>query len=70
MALGDAATVHKAPKPSCPSVHDFKHEGQMRYDLRWSKGGLSMIGWYVLAGFAVAIIAVIVIGLATEKRKG
>jgi hypothetical protein len=28
-----------------------------------------MIGWYVLAGFAVAIIAVIVIGLATEKRK-
>jgi len=29
-----------------------------------------MIGWYVLAGFAVAIIAVIVIGLATEKRKG
>jgi hypothetical protein len=29
-----------------------------------------MIGLYVLAGFAVAIIAVIVVGLATEKRKG
>ena len=29
-----------------------------------------MIGLYVLAGFAVAIVAVIVIGLATEKRKG
>ena len=29
-----------------------------------------MVGLYVLAGFAVAIIAVIVIGLATEKRKG
>jgi hypothetical protein len=29
-----------------------------------------MIGWYVAAGFAVAIIGVIVIGLATEKRKG
>jgi hypothetical protein len=28
-----------------------------------------MIGLYVLAGFAVAIVAVIVIGLATEKRK-
>jgi hypothetical protein len=29
-----------------------------------------MVGLYVLAGFAVATIAVIVIGLATEKRKG
>ena len=29
-----------------------------------------MVGLYVLAGFAVAIVAVIVIGLATEKRKG
>ena len=28
-----------------------------------------MLGWYVLAGFAVAIVAVIVIGLATEKKK-
>jgi|MudIll2142460700_1097286.scaffolds.fasta_scaffold1980306_1 hypothetical protein len=29
-----------------------------------------MIGWYVLAGFAVAIVAVLVVGLATGKRKG
>jgi len=42
----------------------------MRYHLEVGKGGLSMVGLYVLAGFAVAIIAVIVIGLATEKRKG
>jgi hypothetical protein len=29
-----------------------------------------MIGLYVLAGFAVAIVGVIVVGLATGKRKG
>jgi hypothetical protein len=29
-----------------------------------------MIGWYVLAGFVVAIVAVLVVGLATGKRKG
>jgi hypothetical protein len=28
-----------------------------------------MIGWYVLAGFAVAILGVIVIGVVTPKRK-
>jgi hypothetical protein len=28
-----------------------------------------MIGWYVLAGFAVAIIGVIVVGQVTGKRK-
>jgi hypothetical protein len=28
-----------------------------------------MIGWYVLAGFVVAIIGVIVVGEVTRKRK-
>ena len=28
-----------------------------------------MIGWYVLAGFAVAIIAVILVGTVTTKKK-
>jgi hypothetical protein len=28
-----------------------------------------MIGWYVLAGFAVAIVAVIVVGTVTTKKK-
>jgi len=37
--------------------------------LRIAKGGSSMLGWYVLAGFVVAIIGVIVVGEATKKRK-
>jgi hypothetical protein len=28
-----------------------------------------MIGWYLLAGFAVVMIAVLVVGEVTEKRK-
>jgi hypothetical protein len=28
-----------------------------------------MIGWYVLAGFAVAIVGVIVYGIVAPKRK-
>jgi hypothetical protein len=28
-----------------------------------------MLGWYVLAGFAVAIVAVIVVGTVTRKKK-
>lgn len=34
------------------------------------KGGLLMIGLYVLAGFAVAIVAVLVVGTITNKKKG